>query len=133
MHCIRRMNIMEYSIITKGSKPSHTSTSIFLNRFFMSKRFAGKTIFQITGIAPVICFLMLMGSCNLYKEVEVTELTQVQIGDISEEGVQVEIHMQVKNPNGYSVALTKSQVDVCIEGNRLGELELAEKIKIQKN
>lgn len=96
-------------------------------------KFIKRTTFQITGIVPVICFLLMMGSCNLYKEVEVTELTEIKIGEVTEEGVQVEIFMEVKNPNGYSVSLTKSHVDVFLEGNRLGELVLAEKIKIPKN
>jgi LEA14-like dessication related protein len=41
--------------------------------------------------------------------------------------------MTVKNPNGYKIQLTESEVDMFFEGKFLGKVELLEKIVLPKN
>ncbi len=74
----------------------------------------------------------LLPSCTFYKEVEVQEILEVKVIEIDKEGADCEIYMTVKNPNGYKIQLTESEVDLFFEGKYLGRINLLEEIQLPK-
>jgi LEA14-like dessication related protein len=86
----------------------------------------------------IVFFLLFAGmllhfsSCTMYKEVEVQEVLEVKIIEFDTDGADCEITMTVKNPNGYKISLTESEVDLFFEGKFLGNVELTEQIVLPK-
>lgn len=97
--------------------------------------------FKITTDKPAggcrFIFLVLMVSmtfsaCTIYKDVEVTEVLQVQITSFSTEKLEAEVFFQVNNPNWYKLKMTDAKIDLMLEGKKIAEVVLVEPIEIPK-
>jgi LEA14-like dessication related protein len=71
-------------------------------------------------------------SCIEYKEVQVVEVSDVGIKDISMSGIDVQVSMQVKNPNKYDISIVDSDLTLFADGNKVGVAKVKEKIKLKK-
>ena len=76
----------------------------------------------------MIPFFVLMSACNLYKDVEVSEIKDIVITRFDQDLVEAEIELVLNNPNWYRVTLLESDVDVFINGKEVGKLKLKEKV-----
>lgn len=81
-------------------------------------------------IIPVFSFLL--SSCDMYKDVVVEQVVNLQIISFNQEGAEFDLELLVDNPNNYKISLTKSHVQLFFEGKALGEVQLKEKIVIPK-
>lgn len=72
--------------------------------------------------------LLIAPSCNVYKEVEVSEVKEVRIIRFDQDAVEAEVELVINNPNWYRVVLLESDVDVFINGKEVGKLQLKEKV-----
>jgi LEA14-like dessication related protein len=88
-----------------------------------------KTIFKCSAILILIISL---SSCLEYKEVEVIDIIEVGVKDISTQGVDVEVAMQVKNPNSYNISIVDSDLNLFIKGNKMGTAIIKEKVTLKK-
>jgi LEA14-like dessication related protein len=134
------MSITEFSITSKALKPFLTSiiTSLhkgftFLARTLFSQRKLSFMNVRMMFLLFVMAGVLMFPSCALYKEVEVQEILEVKVIEFDQDGADCEIFMTVKNPNGYKIQLTESEVDMFFEGKFLGKVELLEKIVLPKN
>lgn len=84
-----------------------------------------KRLFYL-GFVAVIA----MSSCTMYQDVEVLEVNDVRVTEFSNEVIRAEVDLKVKNPNWYAIRLTKSEVDLTVNENELGKLNLGEKVKL---
>lgn len=72
-------------------------------------------------------------SCISYKEVKVIEVKDVGVKNFTLKGVDVEVAMQIKNPNNYNIKIVDSDLEVLIKENRIGTATIENKIVLPKN
>ncbi len=77
---------------------------------------------------------MLIGytSCLEYKDVEVVDVPEVGIKNFSLKGIDLEVAMQIKNPNNYDISIVDSDLTLFAEGKKVGIARVKEKIKLKK-
>jgi LEA14-like dessication related protein len=88
-----------------------------------------KNFLSSLTIALIALFLT---SCLEYKEVEVVEVSDVGIKNISLSGIDIGVAMQIKNPNKYDISIVDSDLTLFAEGKKVGTARVKEKIKIPK-
>ena len=71
-------------------------------------------------------------SCTLYNDVEVLEVQDVRVKEFSDKVIVAEVDLLIDNPNWYKVKLTKSEIDLAINGKDVGQMGLGEKLTIPK-
>lgn len=86
--------------------------------------------FLIICIGLVFC--LSFNSCNIYKDVEVTEVLQVQITSFTLDSLEAEVFFQVNNPNWYKLKMTDAKIDLMLEGKKIAEVVLVEPLVIPK-
>lgn len=74
-----------------------------------------------------------LSSCVDYKDVEIVGIKDIKVEKIDQSGVKATISLQVKNPNNYKISVVGSDLDLYVNGNKLGKAELKDKIKLKKN
>jgi len=96
-------------------------------------RYSGKS-FSVTILFPLfLCFtIFLLSSCK-YEEVTVSQLSGMKINKITNEGVEMEMGIQLKNPNSYGFTIFPSSFDVSLGGTNLGKAHLSKKEKVGPN
>ncbi|MGB0882306.1 MAG: LEA type 2 family protein [Vicingaceae bacterium] len=77
--------------------------------------------------------ISLLIGCMTYKEVEVIEVTDVGIKKFTTEGVEVEVAMQIKNPNSYNIKIVDSDLQLFADGNKIGTANIENKVTLPKN
>jgi len=71
-------------------------------------------------------------SCTFYNDVEVLEVQDVRVEEFSDKMIVAEVDLLIDNPNWYKVKLTKSEIDLAINGSDVGQMGLGEKLTIPK-
>ncbi len=80
----------------------------------------------------LIILLISFSGCIEYKEVEVVEVSGVGIKNISLKGIEVEVAMQIKNPNKYNISIVDSDLTLFADGKKVGIAKVKEKITLPK-
>lgn len=80
----------------------------------------------------ILFILFGLNSCIQYKEVEVVDVPEVGIKKISLKGIDIEVAMQIKNPNKYDISIVDSDLTLFAEGKKVGVARVKEKIKLKK-
>ena len=86
----------------------------------------------IQFILLLFILIISLSGCLEYKEVEVIEVTEVGVKNISASGVNVEVAMQVKNPNKYNISIIDSDLNLLIKGKKMGTAKIKEKVTLKK-
>jgi LEA14-like dessication related protein len=68
--------------------------------------------------------LVALSSCRAYRDVEFKGVRDTRFTSFSSQGVSCEFDIDLYNPNPYRITLLKSDVDLYMEGTRLGHVEL---------
>lgn len=71
--------------------------------------------------------------CLTYKEVKVIDVTEVGVKKFTAKGVEVEVAMQIKNPNNYNINIVDSDLELFIKDNRIGTATIDNKVTLPKN
>jgi len=81
---------------------------------------------------PLLFILLpfLVTSCSIYKDVEVVEVRDVRMAELSQEGLGAEVDLMLQNPNGYKVKVTGSDLNVWVNGREAGKVRLLEPVTI---
>lgn len=72
-------------------------------------------------------------SCVDYTDVEIIGLKGLQLEKINQSGIKAKVSLQIKNPNNYNISIVNSDLDLYVNGNKLGKAELKNKIILKKN
>ncbi len=80
----------------------------------------------------IFLFAIGLTSCLQYKEVEIVKVTDVGIKEISTKAIDVEVAMQIKNPNKYDISIVNSDLSIFLKGKKMGTANIKEKIKLKK-
>jgi len=70
--------------------------------------------------------------CLTYKEVKVVAVTEVGVKQFSTKGVEVEVAMQIKNPNNYKINIVDSDLELFVKGSRIGTATIDNKVTLPK-
>ena len=71
--------------------------------------------------------------CMTYKDVEMIEVTDVGVKDFTTKGVEVEVAMQIKNPNNYNINIVDSDLELFVKEDRIGTAKIDNKVTLPKN
>lgn len=67
-----------------------------------------------------------------YKEVEVVKVTEVGVKKIALTGIDIEVAMQIKNPNNYNISIVDSDLELFADGKKIGVAQVKEKVTLKK-
>ena len=70
--------------------------------------------------------------CLQYKEVQIIKVIDVGIKNVSTKAINIEVAMQIKNPNKYDISIVGSDLTLFVKGKKLGVANIKEKIKLKK-
>ena len=79
----------------------------------------------------LIIVLSLFG-CLQYKEVQIVKVIDVGVKNVSTKAIDIEVAMQIKNPNKYDISVVDSDLTLFLKGKKLGVANIKEKIKLKK-
>lgn len=79
-----------------------------------------------------VVFSTLFSSCKMYKDVEVNKVTEVKFTGMKRDGIDMDVFLEISNPNGYKVELTDSDVVLFLEGSPVGKVTLMEPLTVPK-
>lgn len=77
--------------------------------------------------------VFLFSSCEEFKEVTVSGIDSFYLKKVSQEGLEAELNVKIKNPNNRNFTIYPSEFDVSFSGMRLGKARLDKKVKIDRN
>jgi len=75
---------------------------------------------------------MFLGSCTLYKDIEVSEVRDIRITELTKEGLVAEVDLKIYNPNPYKLTILKVDADLYLNDKDIGDAEINEKVTIDK-
>jgi len=81
-------------------------------------------------IAPV---LLVISSCLTYEEVKIVRFVGVDVKKMSAAGVEVDVKVQISNPNSYKISVVKTNLNVSLNGKDLGKAHVKNKLVLPKN
>ncbi len=87
---------------------------------------------QLLAITLIAGLGLLSGGCTTYQDVDFLGVTDYEIIDYDTEGIEAEFTMKIKNPNPYNIKIKDSDIDLYINGDRLGKAKLTNNIKLKK-
>lgn len=87
-----------------------------------------KTVFSLSFLIIAISTI----GCMTYKEVEVIDVTDVGVKQFTAKGVEIEVAMQIKNPNNYNISIVDSDLQLFAKGNRVGTANIENKVTLPK-
>jgi LEA14-like dessication related protein len=83
--------------------------------------------------STIIVFLTIINiGCFQYKEVEVINISDVRIKEISAKAIKVEVAMQIKNPNKYNISIVDADLVIFIKDKKMGIANIKDKIVLPK-
>ncbi|MBL0129672.1 MAG: LEA type 2 family protein [Flavobacteriales bacterium] len=71
----------------------------------------------IFGTIAVLCFV----SCSPYKEVELTDITNVELLSMDARTVALRVDARIDNPNGFTIAVEEPDVDLFLNDKYIGK------------
>jgi LEA14-like dessication related protein len=74
---------------------------------------------------------VLFSSCGDFKDVSFSGIRNVQVKKLSREGIEADITALIDNPNNVAFKIYRSDMDVTLNGIRLGKAYLTENIRIK--
>ncbi len=63
----------------------------------------------------------LLSSCSTYKEVELTDITNVEVLELDARSVSLRVDARIDNPNGFSIQVEEPDVDLFLNDKFIGK------------
>lgn len=80
-----------------------------------------------------IASTLILSSCGDFKEVTFSGVENVKIIKMSQQGIQAEISVKIKNPNKTAFHIYPTDLDATLNGLNAGKAELTNNIRIKPN
>lgn len=78
-------------------------------------------------VFAVMLAILAMQSCTFYKDIEVSEVHQVNIRGFDQNGISAIVTLEIHNPNGYRLLARKGEVNVMLNNRPSGVITFDEK------
>tara|TARA_B100000768_G_scaffold182040_1_gene208740 strand:+ start:31775 stop:32227 length:453 start_codon:yes stop_codon:yes gene_type:complete len=76
-----------------------------------------------------IAFIALsFSSCNVYKDIEIQEVSDIRITKMSDKGIEAEVDIKVLNPNNFKVSIIALDADIYVNNKDVGDAQLRRKV-----
>jgi LEA14-like dessication related protein len=86
-----------------------------------------------TLCAMIIGCLLLVGGCKDYVPLEVGKIKDLKLNTISTSQLDLTLRLPIRNPNLYSIKVTKIEGSAFLSDKKAGTIQSTEKIKIPGN
>ncbi len=60
------------------------------------------------------------------------KVIDVEVNEISAQGVAIDVAMQIKNPNKYTIKIVDSDLNLFLKGNKMGTATLKDNVILKK-
>lgn len=77
--------------------------------------------------------LSVLVGCLSYEEVKVVRVVGTDVKSFSMEGAEVDITLQISNPNNYKITISNFNLDIFINGTKIGKADVASRVVLAKN
>ncbi len=74
--------------------------------------------------------ILTLQSCRVYRDVEFKAVKETRFTSFNAKGISCEFEVELFNPNPYKITLMQSDVDLYLEGTRLGKVQLPESAQL---
>jgi LEA14-like dessication related protein len=78
------------------------------------------------GFWLLFILVFALQGCRVYRDVEFKGVKETRFTSFNAQGVSCEFDVEVYNPNPYKITLMQSDVNLFLEGTRLGKVQLPE-------
>jgi len=81
-----------------------------------------------------VLFLLLiqLSSCLKYEEVKMVKVVNVEMKNVSPKGMDIDVAMQIDNPNTYAISIVDSDLQFFVEGKKVGVATIKDNVKLNK-
>jgi LEA14-like dessication related protein len=86
-----------------------------------------KRFFQVLTLVLASVFL---SSCMQIEDVELGKIEGAKILNANLKALEAELAVRIKNPNGFGFTVTKSDLDLTLNGKKLGKVNLKNKVHV---
>ena len=83
------------------------------------------------GFWLLFFLVFVLQGCRVYRDVEFKGVKETRFTSFNAQGVSCEFDVEVYNPNPYKITLMQSDVNLFLEGTRLGKVQLPESAVLQ--
>lgn len=80
-----------------------------------------------------IAISILLGSCSAIKPIEIGEISGLQISKITQSSIEMDLSLKVNNPNLVDISVDSVNVDIKINGIKVGKLTNMNTYTLQSN
>lgn len=81
-------------------------------------------------LLPLCAIIVLMSSCSI-QPVTITSVKDVKMNKVDVKGIDMNLGLQVKNPNGIGFKVYKSSLNVKMNGMDMGTVGVDKKFKVR--
>lgn len=81
----------------------------------------------------VITMSAFFSSCSDFEEIELTQVKELKVKNISSGMIDFSVNAEIFNPNSFGVTVKGAEFDIKLEGIDLGKTQLGESFKIKGN
>jgi LEA14-like dessication related protein len=78
----------------------------------------------------LLLVVVTLQSCRVYRDVEFKAVKETRFTSFNSKGISCEFEVELFNPNPYKITLMQSDVDLYLEGTRLGKVQLPESAQL---
>jgi len=81
----------------------------------------------------IVCGLLLvlfLGSCSSWQDVTVTKVEQFHVLKLDPSGIVADLDLKIKNPNWLGFTIYDTDLDLKLNGNKVGKITLKDKVHI---
>ena len=78
----------------------------------------------------LLLVVVTLQSCRVYRDVEFKAVRETRFTSFNSKGISCEFEVELFNPNPYKITLMQSDVDLYLEGTRLGKVQLPESAQL---
>ena len=83
-------------------------------------------------ILPIVFSTLFLTGCFTYEEVTVENVSDVKIKKFSAKSIDVEVALQIKNPNKYKISIVDSDLELFVKNSKIGSATIKENIVLPK-
>lgn len=80
----------------------------------------------------VLFISLVFTACFSYEEVTIEKVDHIKIKSFTTKGIELIVALKINNPNKYAISLVDSDLELFIDGNKIGDASIEEKIKLPK-
>lgn len=81
----------------------------------------------------ILAIVCIFSSCLTFQEVEIIEVVDLNLRELSLQGMVVDIELRVKNPNNYKISVVKDDLYISLNNKDMGKAKIAGDLVFQKH